>query len=279
MVELQTLTIPKQFFEDEIRNGFNVNQKRKQVWAIELDLYAKLKSVCEKHNLSFFADAGTLLGAIRHNGFIPWDDDMDFVMFREDYDYLCKIAGSEFRYPYFFQSDEEVRRGHIQIRNSETTAIIGYDKERGYKHNQGIFIDIFPIDGLPSASERRAYWKELIDLNEKASNKLKAGEKEEGNKYYREFDILLKKYPPKNSIKAALLSYELNGKKGNRFVDDYKKVINYPFEFINMVVPNGYERILRTIYGTWKKPIIMESDHKDVFFDVSNSYTNYLKNI
>lgn len=76
----------------------------KNVWNVELDILKKFDSFCKKHGLSYFADSGTLLGAVRHKGFIPWDDDLDFVMFRKDYDKFIKLSKKEFKYPYFIQT-------------------------------------------------------------------------------------------------------------------------------------------------------------------------------
>lgn len=279
MTVLPELHIPKDFFREEIRDGFRVDISRKKIWAVELDLYAKLLAVCKKHNLMLYADAGTLLGTVRHEGFIPWDDDMDFVMFREDYDKLCEVGENEFKAPYYFQSDDNCkayRHGHVQLRNSNTTAILLEDLKGGYRHNQGIFIDVFPIDGLPEASERTEYWRELIELNERAKGFQKQGNIEMSLESFRMFEQCLKHYAPRERKKAALLSYELNGKKGIRYVSDYSKAIQMKFEFTEMNVPVGYKRILRTIYGTWKKPIMCQSDHGDVIFDVSKPYTEYL---
>ena len=125
MVELKSIDLPQAFLEEENRDGFLVDKKRKQVWAVELDLFAKFISVCNKYQLKYYADAGTLLGAVRHNGFIPWDDDMDFVMFRDDYDKLCDIGEKEFEYPYFFNNEYSgfgTIRVHFQIISEEHTS-------------------------------------------------------------------------------------------------------------------------------------------------------------
>ncbi|MBR1621497.1 MAG: LicD family protein, partial [Prevotella sp.] len=101
MVNLK-IKIPDTFLKEEVRCDYKITREMKELWAIELDLYMELKRVCNKFNLKFAADSGTLLGAIRHNGFIPWDDDMDFSMPREDYEKLCEIAPKEFAPPYYF---------------------------------------------------------------------------------------------------------------------------------------------------------------------------------
>ena len=103
MIELD-IRLPEQFLNEEIRYGYTITRQMKEVWAVELDLLNKLLEVCKKHNISVFASGGTMLGAVRHKGFIPWDDDIDMMMFREDYEKLCLVAPLEFRYPYFFQT-------------------------------------------------------------------------------------------------------------------------------------------------------------------------------
>ena len=150
MIELR-LNIDKSFYKEETRDGYTISPEMKKLWAVELDLLNEFMSVCKRNNIRFSADAGTILGAVRHKGMIPWDDDIDVMMLREDYDKLCKIASKEFTYPYFFQTEDTDKgslRGHAQLRNSATTGILYAEKEYKYKFNQGIFIDIFPIENL-----------------------------------------------------------------------------------------------------------------------------------
>lgn len=87
--------------DEEVRCGHLVTAQTKRIWNIQLNLAARLLEVCKKHNLKIWCDGGTLLGAIRHKGFIPWDDDMDFAMMRKDFDILQKVATEEFSYPFF----------------------------------------------------------------------------------------------------------------------------------------------------------------------------------
>ncbi|MBQ9299660.1 MAG: LicD family protein [Clostridia bacterium] len=144
------LELPVGFLEPEFRDGFYVDEKRKKIWAVELDLLKKFSDVCEKNNLSYYLDGGTLLGAIRHQGFIPWDDDVDVIMPRKDYDKLWEIAEKEFSYPYFFQtsmSEEGFFRTHAQLRNSSTTGVVLIDAEKP-QINKGIWLDVFVLDGV-----------------------------------------------------------------------------------------------------------------------------------
>ena len=86
----------------EIRNGFSISHETKKIWDIQLKLVQKLLQVCNKHDLKVWADSGTLIGAVRDKGFIPWDDDIDINMMRDDYNKLISFA-DEFEKPYFLQ--------------------------------------------------------------------------------------------------------------------------------------------------------------------------------
>ncbi len=115
---------------------------------VQLDLLKEFIRVCEKNKLTYYLFGGSCLGAIRHQGFIPWDDDMDIAMPRPDFDKLMKL-GHEFPDPFFLQnirSDKHYVYSFAKLRNSNTTYI-----EYAYSHcrmNHGVWIDIFPLDGM-----------------------------------------------------------------------------------------------------------------------------------
>ena len=83
------------YFEDEVRDGFFVPSEIKRAWAAELEVLSEIDKICKKHKIQYFADWGTLLATVRHEGFIPWDDDLDIVMKREDYRRFMEIAQTE----------------------------------------------------------------------------------------------------------------------------------------------------------------------------------------
>ena len=126
-------------------------QELKDLWKVELDILSAFQEVCNKYNLTWYADGGTLLGAVRHQGFIPWDDDIDIIMPFEDYMLLSKLS-KEFKGSYFLQS-WETENGfepyHMKLRRSDTT---GYcDKEKRYPSdwNRGVSIDVFALCNIP----------------------------------------------------------------------------------------------------------------------------------
>ena len=282
MVELMSVKLPEGFLDEENREGFLVKRKQKEVWAVELDLFVKFSEVCKAHNLTYFADSGTLLGAARHKGFIPWDDDMDVAMMRDDYDKLCKIAESEFKHPYFFQTeytDPGSNRGHAQLRNSMTTAILLSEKEKNYKFNQGIFLDIFPLDNIPEANIRKEYYK---DIKEKKMKSLEFAEtyvrngKCKYNRFYDEFEKCLKKYKDDNVLEIGNLVVMLGKRSSNRTLRDYSNTIELDFEFLKINAPIGYINELRKMYGIWQESEIANSIHGDVFFDTDVSFEKYI---
>lgn len=90
------LQFPDSYFEDEVRDGFYVPSMIKRAWATALDVLCEVDRICCKYNIKYYAEWGTLLGAVRHAGFIPWDDDLDIGMMRTDYRKFCEVAPKEF---------------------------------------------------------------------------------------------------------------------------------------------------------------------------------------
>lgn len=155
------LDIPEKFFEGEELCGYYVSPKMKKVWAVQLDLLAEFARVCEKHNLKWWMDAGTLLGAARHKGFIPWDHDVDVMLLRSEYERFCSIADEEFSYPYRLSNfHNSAMFSTISLLQNEDTTMIpfgvipavkygSFKSDAKPKHSLGISLDVFVVDTIP----------------------------------------------------------------------------------------------------------------------------------
>lgn len=133
------------------------NHSMQKIWDVELDLLEKFKSICEKYELNYFASCGTLLGAARHKGFIPWDDDIDVFLLWSDYKKLMERASAECDYPYFFQSiytERDAMPSACRLRRSDTTGFTRWEYENvGPEYDRGVLIDIFPLFYVPDTDE------------------------------------------------------------------------------------------------------------------------------
>lgn len=119
-----------------------------KIWREEQEILDVIHKVCMEHHLRYSLAFGTLIGAIRHGGFIPWDDDIDIMMPREDYNKLLEIWGTAAPQDYILQdynTDLDYTNNFAKIRKNHTTFIqFEYEKEK--KYHKGIFVDIFPGD-------------------------------------------------------------------------------------------------------------------------------------
>lgn len=126
----------------------NVNLLQKQLWNTEQEILDVIHRVCEEHNLRYSLSWGTLIGAIRHQGFIPWDDDVDIMMPREDYNQLMELWPSLGLSEYIME-DYHTDNGYVnnfaKVRKNHTT-FLQDEAERERAHHKGVFVDIFPGD-------------------------------------------------------------------------------------------------------------------------------------
>lgn len=292
----------RSFIQEETRCGFPVTEKRKKVWYIELQLLKRFDEVCKKYHLSYYVDYGTLLGAVRHKGFIPWDDDIDVSMFRDDYAKLQKIAPGEFKEPYSYQdsyTSQSVPIWNIaKIRDNRTTAI--QFPNAPLEVNQGLFLDIFPIDDAPDgqpSSEmlfemKREIWMSIVEPDTMRKHLQK------GTKFLLETDLLydLLKLPAKERFKQFenfnLSNFGKSKNVGN-FTDVlfyperiripkerkyYANTIYLPFENMTVPVPIGYDKLLKSRYGDYNVFQKFSGAHNDIFIDPDTPYTYYMQN-
>ena len=294
------LNIPEEFFREEERCGYLVTEKMKRVWAVELGMLHRFAQVCERHGLRWYAMGGTLLGAVRHKGFIPWDDDIDLLMPREDYERLLEIGAEEFGYPYFLQSpcsEQCFFRTHAQIRDGRTTGSIAQDRNRDI--NRGIFMDIFPLDEVPATDEElKIHRKRLRGLARKAHRLTFRREYRSWFKraLYALYEWLhFGKFSPAGAFREFnRIAAEYAGRGGQRVGHtalSYRDAVIWPrewwaevemldFEMLQLPAPKGWDAVLSRHYGDYMR--IPENkngtSHGGVEFDPETPYTEYFKN-
>ena len=123
-----------------------------EVKKIELDMLAYIHKVCVENNIRYWVCGGTLIGAIRHNGFIPWDDDIDIDMPRPDFERFKKIADSS-RYMLLTAENEKYYYASAKLVDNNT--VLNENNFEGNIDGLGVFVDIFPLDGLPSDAKKQ----------------------------------------------------------------------------------------------------------------------------
>lgn len=269
----------------------NKEKIKQEIWHIEIKMLEYLLNICREYNLRCFADGGTLLGAVRHSGFIPWDDDVDIIMFREDYDKLLKIGKTVFQNPIFFQSyetDSDYFHPHIQLRYMGTTAILLSEKNH-VRFHQGIFIDIFPLDGVPQDKIRRFFqWGKIlvyrklstiIGMHDQKNLRIKKILKPIiSHKTIFQLQNSLnnecRKY--QNSNLATLLSINRTSSTNLLQRSWYDETVFLPFENIQIPAPREYDKVLRVKYGAdYMIPQKKRCMHGEILFDSHKSYEQY----
>ena len=168
------MQFPKSFFEKEEREGFAVSEMMKRAWAAEMEVLAVVDEVCKANHIRYYACFGTLLGAVRHHGFIPWDDDIDICMLRPDYERFIEIAGKSLPEGYvisgMYAADDRLfmANGESQLRVIADETVFTLPIQMNTFHAfpyPRVGIDIFPLDRLPDdISEQIRIVSEINDL-------------------------------------------------------------------------------------------------------------------
>ncbi|MDO5476891.1 MAG: LicD family protein [Eubacteriales bacterium] len=297
MVDLQ-IEIPEEFWEEEVRQGYTVTREAKRIWAVQLDLLHKLDTVCKKYGLRYFADSGTLLGAAREHGFIPWDDDIDIAMLRADYELLKKVADKEFQHPYFYQDmyrDEGLIRPHAQLRNSETTGYLPQEEDRPY--NKGIFLDIFPLDVLPDEgpvfklhiAKIKTLWRtiEYGGYTRDAEHKLKGRifrvltdglyKVTDVKKLFARYEKLCAKYNGSDYHRMSYVCFS-RGKEKNMFRKEWwDETVMLPFEFTEVPAPAGYHERLTQEFKDYMTPRNVAAGHPGAILSADLPYQEFIR--
>ncbi len=271
------LQFSEEFFEEEIVDGFTISSMMKRAWAAQLVVLEEIKRVCKELDIQYFADWGTMLGAARHQGFIPWDDDLDIGMLRKDYYRFLEKAPSLLEDWYELKSVYNDPTFDIVKARVITGRHINFEKEyleKFYYCPYVVGIDIFPVDNIPddkeeldklvdslkfllkveaSISEEAPYSQDELDLVKQAEE-VYGVDIDYDNRLRHEikkiFDVVSASYVDENTREVSCMMalaadwdwYHCNRK----WYDDY---IDMKFENTTIPVPIGYDGILKYNYG------------------------------
>lgn len=296
------IDLDESFLKAEQRCEYLVSGKQKRIWAVQLDLLANLLKVCKEYDIKIQVFAGTLLGAVRHDGFIPWDDDIDVAMDRPNFERLCSIGPTAFSYPYFFQTaltDKKHFFSEARLRNSLTTASVKGQESVGY--NNGIYIDLFVLDGVTRnkillliQNVFKCFLRKLLIVYNKhidKKNRIRDNLLCLANpilhccgyeNLYRLYHKVLAMYTPMVS-QVGLVTHT------NSFMykyaigkDDLSRTISHKFECIDVPICENYDKVLRRMYGDYMAFPPVEKrglwHNGEIEFDPDVPYKNKLNN-
>ena len=300
MTEIESImakgVITKDFLHPETICEFFVDENRKKIWAICLDLLIEFDRVCRKNDLRYTLIFGSLLGAIRHKGFIPWDDDIDVAMPRSDYEKL-RYLSCEFSSPYFLQfpcDDPGYYVSFAKLRNSNTTGIsipLRYES-----FNQGMFLDIFPIDDFidgnieKETKDIRLLMSECSCIMRKNNRFLDEKDKERfkqfsvlrrGDEVVIEMESIFRKYEKQPSEKCILWSFQGYSYEKIIFNKHYfDELCEIDFYGHRVFIPKKYRDVLSITYGNYLTfpPIEMRGvgHSNNMVFNTDIPYRDYL---
>ncbi len=274
----QLNNITNEFFLDEVREGFFVSSMMKRYWAAQLVVLAEIDRICRKHDIKWFAEYGSLLGTVRHGGYIPWDDDFDICMFRNDYERFFEAARVELPEGYSIlniQDQEEYTFLLGRVVNSNVINYSGQHLKKYYGCPYTVGIDIFPLDALSDdEDEEEKRRQDLLEISD-AAQRVSAGGMNDPECLILLSNIEKKHhvniFESKNIVRALLLLTDDLYKKFSSCETEYvalmpfwasehnhkfckawfEKTVMMPFEFIHLPVPARYEELLSAEYGEY----------------------------
>lgn len=257
----------------------------------EFEILKEIDVLCRKHNIHYFLSYGTLLGAIRHKGFIPWDDDLDIMIDAKDYFRFIEAAKNELPEHLFLQSSDTDQwyRAYIKVRMNGTTMI--EQSYLGLPFHQGVWVDVFPLIALPDDSKQIARINRLILLSELLVQDA--------------FFALTKNLSPKLKL-LTMLPLSLRRRLANRLrkrafrsieecdtcgcyigfpfraprlqSDWFRESILTEFEGAQLPIPKDYDAVLTALYGDYMTPPPEDKrngGHTIAVLDLNNGYEKY----
>lgn len=286
------------FFKPEIREEFEIPAMMKRAWAAQMEVLQVVADICEENGLQYFADGGTLLGAVRHQGFIPWDDDIDICLKREDYNRLISILQRQLPYSFvvsgMYARTVRLRMAanvsHLRVIADET--LWNFNDYMKYFHGfpyQRAGIDIFPLDYIPVEAKLADIQKIMMiqgmNLLENWTTLEKAGKLEESLQEYEKLcNVRIDRQNTKNGLwkltdaiascchkeEAEYITnyiYWIEKESYKMKKECYDEAVMLQFENIQIPVPAMYDEVLRAEYGgDYMTPVQGAADHDYPFY-------------
>ena len=262
----------------------------------QIELLNCFISLCEQLELNWFCVCGTALGAVKYNGYIPWDDDIDVAMPREDYDKFVENAAAwlpEYFFLQNYRSDPAFPHEFSKLRNSETTQL-----ELGVQYlnmNHGIYIDIFPLDGYPNSKvgkikfelqNKVLTWKQFCFVKDNPKRRIRIrnllfrlmGYHKKIHQVMMQKEQLYKKFPLNQSTYWCNYG-NWQGKLEYAPKWHYGEGTWAIFEGLRVRIPENYDAYLTQKYGDWRSDPPKEkqrSHHISAVVDAERPYTYYI---
>ena len=273
-----------------------------------VDVLKEFQRVCKKHNLQYFAIGGTCIGAVRHNGFIPWDDDIDVAMPYEDYVRFIEIAENELETGYSLIGPDNCRHylsSYIKLHDQNTTFIESFCQKYPDRYT-GVYIDIFPIFGLPNNKIKQRVLEARCQIQNRLNVLTRFPLCDEISlkgkiiwllciplrwilplNYFVEKQRKMLSVYPIGAADKVIFCWRPIPKKEKQdewyknifLAEDFRSSLETPFEDITISIPIGYDRYLRMEFGDYMKlpPIEKQiSLHPKAIVDLEQTYKSYI---
>lgn len=265
----------------------------------ELEILACFIEICETLKLRYFLVCGSALGAVKYDGFIPWDDDIDVGLFREDYEVFISKASEllpEHLFLQNFHTDAAFPQIFSKLRDSRTTYI-----EKSVAHlpiHHGVYIDVFPLDGYPKElgtqrllERKKTHYKRqlscVFDVPRSLVSRLicqyhrAMNYHKKTTKIVTKYDALISKY---STVDADVICNHGNWQGRLEYCpkSQYGQGVLVNFEGMNVRVPEKYDEYLTQKYGDWRSDPPQEAQYGHHYFsilDLNKPYTEYFTSL
>lgn len=293
------MVFPEAYFEEEVRSGFYISPVIKSCWASQIEVLLEIDRICRKYDIQYFAEWGTLLGTIRHGGFIPWDDDMDIAMKRIDYERFLKIAPKELPEGFKVMNYETVDDYWDVMARVINSDFVTLDPEfLDLYHNcpYPSGIDIFPLDYVANDKEEEDIQRELVNMVKMVADTNGAGNATEEelewwldriesacnqkidhkgnikNQLYKILCSLYALYSEEETDRIALVAQYLEHGGSVYPKECYADSVRMPFDVISIPVPVGYDHVLKCKYGDYMKNVRSGGGHNYPYHALHDEY-------